>query len=303
MPQVLAERLWSAWERATALTWRPVDTAVAGYLLATAVLIAWNHPRVPAAGRLLALHAAGIGLVLLLARSEAARRPGAVWFWRHWYPLLYLPVCYKEMALLIPAIRRTDYDALLAQLDLAVWGVYPTLWLERFQQPWLTEFLQVLYTLFFPAILLVACRFWRQGRVEEFRLFAFAVSLGFVACYMGYFAVPVRGPRFRLADLHQAPLEGLWLFGPLRNALDWLESVHWDCFPSGHVALTLVAWWGARRLSTGLGRIYAVYAVLTMFSTVYLRYHYTVDLLAGALLAAAVAVTAAQVHAGSRKGA
>lgn len=303
MPQVLAERFWSAWTRAAALVWRPVDTLIVAYLLGTGLLIAWNHSRVPAAGPLLALHGAGIGLVLLLARSEATRRSGAPWFWRHWYPLVYLAACYKEMALLIPAIRRADYDALLARLDLAIWGVYPTLWLERWQQPWLTELLQLVYTLFFAAILLVAAILWRRGCIEEFRLYAFALSLGFLASFVGYFALPVRGPRFLLGHLHQTPLEGLWLFGALRHGLDWLESVHYDCFPSGHVAMTLVAWWGARRLSPALGRVYAAYTALMIFSTVYLRYHYTVDLLAGALLAAAVVAAATRAQGGPRKGA
>lgn len=303
MPQVLAERLWSAWVRAAAFVWRPVDTLFVAYLLATGLLIAFYHQKVPAAGPLLALHAAGIVLIVLLARSEAARRAGALWFWRHWYPLLYLPPCYREMALLIPAIRQTDFDVLLARLDLAIWGVYPTLWLERLTNPALTELLQVIYTLFFAAILLVGAMLWRRGRLEEFRLYAFSLSAGFLATYVGYFAVPVRGPRFLLAELHQAPLEGLWLFGPLRHGLDWLESIHYDCFPSGHVAMTLMAWWAARWLSPAWGRLYAVYAALMVFSTVYLRYHYTVDLLAGALLAAAVVAAAPRLYGGPRRGA
>ncbi len=271
---------------------------MAAYLLTTGLLIGWNYSRVPAAGPLLALHAAGIVLIGLLARSELTRRAGAVWFLRHWYPLLYLPACYKEMALLIPAIRRTDYDAVLARFDLALWGVHPTLWLESFQRPWLTEFLQVVYTLFFAAILVVAGILWRRRAIEEFRAYALAVSLGFLASFVGYFAVPVRGPRFLLADLYRTPLEGLWFFGPLRAGLDWLESVHYDCFPSGHVALTLIAWWGARRLSRGWGRLYAPYTALMVLATVYLRYHYTVDLLAGAALAAAVLAVTPQAAKG-----
>ena len=57
-----------------------------------------------------------------------------------------------------------------------------------------------------------------------------------------------------------------------------------DCFPSGHTEIALVvllyAWRFERRYFCGL-----LPAVgLLLFSTVYLRYHYVVDVLAGALL-------------------
>jgi len=296
MPEVLAERPWSAWARAAGLAWRPTDSLLAGYLLLTGLLVSWAHARIPAAALLLAWHVFGIAGIVALARSESWRTHGTVWWLRHWYPLLYLPACYREMALLIPAIRGTDYDAWLARLDYRIWGVHPTVWLERLHHPWLTEFLQLAYTLFFAAVVLVGGILWGRRQLEQFRYYAFVISLGFLSSFLGYFAVPVRGPRFFLGELHEAPLRGLWLFDALRHGLDWLESVHYDCFPSGHVAMTLIAWWGAARLSRRWSRIYAAYTAVMVFSTVYLRYHYTVDLLAGALLAAAVLAVAPRLY-------
>ena len=69
------------------------------------------------------------------------------------------------------------------------------------------------------------------------------------------------------------------------RTLDRLESAHYDCFPSGHTELTLLALWGSRMVSKRLFRIYFLYTPLIIFATVYLRYHYTVDVLAGAALA------------------
>ena len=72
----------------------------------------------------------------------------------------------------------------------------------------------------------------------------------------------------------------------MRTTLDRLESVHYDCFPSGHVELTIIASWSSRQISRWLFRVYLAYTLCIIFATVYLRYHYTVDLVAGALLAA-----------------
>ena len=65
-----------------------------------------------------------------------------------------------------------------------------------------------------------------------------------------------------------------------------LESAHYDCFPSGHGELKIIAWWSTRQISKRLFRVYLAHTPCIIFATVYLRYHCTVDLLAGALLAA-----------------
>lgn len=52
--------------------------------------------------------------------------------------------------------------------------------------------------------------------------------------------------------------------------------------------MTILAWWTARRISKRLSTIYLGYTALILLATVYLRYHYTVDLVAGGLLAALV---------------
>jgi membrane-associated phospholipid phosphatase len=271
--------------------WWAVDKLIAGYLAATAILIAAYLPQVPDAGLLLGLHAASVLLIAASAKEFSQPSKFQAVF-RHWYPLVYVGLCYKEMSVLIPAIRKTDLDAKVAQLDYRIWGAYPTVWLERLHNPWLTEFLQLAYTLFVPCVLLVAAVLWLQRRYPEFRCYAFIVSLGFLASYVGYFLVPVRGPRFFLAHLQHFKLYGVWLFGPMQRALDHLESAHYDCFPSGHTELTLIACWSSRRISMKLFGAYCVYSLLIVLATVYLRYHYTVDVLAGVILAATVLAAA-----------
>lgn len=296
MRQVLLERLGVGWTRAAGIAWWPVDSVATSYLLATGLLIAWHRTLVPVAPALLSLHLLAILTVFALARATRNRPHPILWWFRHWYPLLYIAASYREMAILIQCIRRLDYDAVMARWDLWLWGVYPTVWFERFYHPWLTEILQLTYTLFFFVVIGVGWLLWRKSNLQEFRYYSFLVTLGFLASYIGYFLVPVRGPRFLLAGLHRLPLEGLWLSSTLRHTLDVLESTHFDCFPSGHVALTLIACWGARRLARHLAWACGFYAVTMTFSTVYLRYHYTVDLIAGALLAAILLVAGPRLY-------
>ena len=259
-----------------------VDKLTLAYLAGTGALVAVYWNRLPGAPELLTLHfAAGVAIVL-----SSTRGGRAVWYFRHWYPLPLLASCYKEMAILIPAVRGVTTDQWLADLDFSIWHANPTVWLERVQTPALTDFLQVAYTLYVPAVVLVPWLLWRKRRFADFRYCAFLVSLGLLTSYIGYILVPARGPRFLLDHLQHLPLQGGWVVDVMRTTLDRLESVHYDCFPSGHVELTIIAWWSSRQISKRLSRVYLSYTLCIFFATVYLRYHYTVDLVAGALLAA-----------------
>ncbi len=139
--------------------------------------------------------------------------------------------------------------------------------------------------------MLTAFILWRQKRLNEFKFYAFLIASGFLLSYVGYFFVPARGPRFLLHDLQTYDLRGLWLFDHLRALLDRIESAHYDCFPSGHTEMTILAWWGSRSISPMLSRAMFVYTLGVIFATVYLRYHYTVDVMAGAIVAGALILT------------
>lgn len=285
MAEALSSRV-PAFEREVATAgWWPVDRLVCSYVLASALLIAVYWRQVPGAVWLVCLHIAAMA-ALAAAAGREAKEGSVLWLFRHWYPLLYISACYREMSILIPAIRGTDLDAAMARLDYAIWGVHPTVWLERVQAPWLTESLQIVYTLFLPGVLVVVGVLWLRKRMAEFRYNAFLVTLGFLVSYACYFLAPVRGPRFLLEPLQRLPLEGLWSFPFLRHWLDVLEAAHYDCLPSGHTEMILLVWWSSRQVSRNLFRAFGVYTLVMVVSTVYLRYHYTVDVAAGAVLAA-----------------
>jgi membrane-associated phospholipid phosphatase len=244
--------------------------------------------KVPEAPLLLLWHVVAIAVAVY----EIKRPNRTSWFFRNWYALPYVAACYKEMALFIPAVRRTDADLWLAELDLRIWHVHPSVWLERIQRPALTEVVQIAYTLFVPAVLLVPVLVWRRRRFADFQYLAFLIALGYLVSYIGYILVPARGPRFLLKHFQHIPLQGLWLFNAMQSTLDRLESAHYDCFPSGHTELTILAWWGSQLVSKPLFRAYFAYTLSIIFATVYLRYHYTVDVMAGAAVAAALILTA-----------
>lgn len=288
------------------LSLNPADKVAIAYLLLMALLITIFSYRINWWVFLLLGHALAIETVLLIAGWKMANTSSSVpsvsaalaRFVRGWYPVALIPLTYKELSYLIPLIHPRDFDAALAALDRRFFGVDPTVWLERFTWPALSEILQLTYSTYYLLPIILGVVLWRSERFETFHFWVFVVVLGFYLSYLGYIAVPAIGPRF-LPEIVQAqtmPLTGVWLFHPVRAMLDRAEGITRDCFPSGHTELTLLVLYYAQRFHRKTFWCLLPIGTGIIVSTVYLRYHYVVDVVAGALLTAAIVVTAKPLY-------
>jgi membrane-associated phospholipid phosphatase len=179
----------------------------------------------------------------------------------------------------VPALGLSSRDGLLLGLDRALWGETPAVLLAPSARPWLTELMSACYLsyhLYFHGALAYAL--WQpleKGR----RLFEWmftALSVGIA----GYLLVPAVGPLKALAGSFETPLTG----GPITALNDWVVqhgSAVYDVFPSLHVLMTCVLLEHDRREHPLCFKWMLPVAVGLLLSTVYLRYHYAIDLLAG----------------------
>jgi len=227
----------------------------------------------------------GFSLLLLLALfiSEAGRR------WRDintvrvlcdFSPVFFILVIFELLGWITPYVRL-DVDDLLIKIDMAVFGVHPTVGLEQFFIPWFADILALAYVsyYFIPLILIVFLYF--EGKEEEFSLTVATLLLGYYLCFIAYIAMPAIGPRFTLASLQRVPLEGGFILNSVINTLNALEGNQRDCFPSGHTQTVLISLWFAFRYKRRLFWVYLPVTIALIFSTVYLRYHYAIDIIAG----------------------
>ena len=280
----------------------PADKTVIIYILIiTTLVLIFNH-RIDLWWQLIAAHAFGIGAVLLIAKLERQARAKTYHriarFIRGWYPVALIPITYTELRYLIPLVHPRDYDPELAAIDYRIFGAHPTVWLERFTWPLLTEILQVIYATYYFFPIVLGAVLWRNGWFERYHFWVFVVAFGFYASYLGYITVPATGPRFLplVKDAQTFPLRGVWLFETIRKTLDEAEGITRDCFPSGHTEITLLVLYYARKFHRRtFWRLLPVASAL-IFSTVYLRYHYVVDIVAGALVALAIILTAKPIY-------
>ncbi|HKV42108.1 MAG TPA: phosphatase PAP2 family protein, partial [Blastocatellia bacterium] len=221
---------------------------------------------------------------------------------RFWYPLPLILLSYKELGYLIPRIHPHDMDRQLAAIDSRLFGVNPEVIFARLQSPALTLPLQLSYLCYYVFPVALGILLWRQRRFLSLQFLIFVILLGFYISYIGYIAVPAIGPRFFLSTTGIPPISG-HIVGSIRKSLDSMEGLTRDCFPSGHTELTLLILFTARRFHRRFFWIMLVPALMLIFATMYLQYHYVIDVVAGAILAAIIVLAANWLHAalGGRK--
>ena len=261
------------------------DVLTCGYLALIGLLATVFAERIPQWWWYPLTHATIILAFAMFLFKLPPTPTGWVLFLRWWYPALLIPPIFTELARLVHPINPVDIDPQLIAIDYALFGVHPTVWLEHWTVLWLTEYMQLAYVTFYFLPFVLCAPLYRQGQLLAFRISLCALLLGYYVSYVLYFLTPARGPRFYLESYQTMPLTGLWLTAPVQAILDGLEGVQRDAFPSGHTAIAVIVLVMAARYQARLFYPLVVVCTSLVVSTVYLRYHYVIDVIAGVLLA------------------
>jgi hypothetical protein len=184
-------------------------------------------------------------------------------------------------------VVRSWQDPAVLRLESAVFGVQPTVWLQRFVTPPLTEwmmFAYVIYVVIYPG--LAALIYFRRGEgaLEDY-LFALAATN--VVCFLGFMVFPIAGPLYHMPEAYTVPLKG-WFFTACGEYIR--HNVHeiGGSLPSPHCAIATVMWVMARRYVRPAFFVLAPVILSLYVSTFFLRYHYVTDSVAGIVTAALI---------------
>ncbi len=204
-----------------------------------------------------------------------------------YYVIVCIVVIFDGLGPLIRAVNPVDKDAVLIRFDRWLVGADPTVALERFATPLLSDVLTVFYSLYYfhPIVLgaLVALDDrTRPPASRDFDRYAFVMVFVFFVSYVGYFLVPAVGPRFTVT--HAGPLPRGAVARTIDDTLNKLERNKRDCFPSGHTMVVTAVLLEAARRSKKTFWVFLPFAVGLVLATVYCRYHYVADVLAGLAL-------------------
>ncbi|MYX27654.1 phosphatase PAP2 family protein [Streptomyces sp. SID8381] len=200
---------------------------------------------------------------------------------------------YPSLRWAVPLVHPGHCDHLLAAADRWLFaGHDPVPVLDRLVDPVTTAVMALAYACEWAPLLALGGFLWVRGRDREWS--DLLLGLVIVQClgYAGYLSLPAVGPWHGLAGRFTVPLGDV--LGIRRYYLAHSTGV--DAFPSLHVAtivlIALFAWRDCR----GLFWLTSPLLVVIPASTLYLRWHYVTDLVAGAAVAVLARACAPRVN-------
>lgn len=171
-------------------------------------------------------------------------------------------------------------DLFFYHADERLFGGQPSLLFSSYlPETWFSELMYFGYFSYYLIAFLIPFRFWHKHPEESSRAF-FVVLCAFYIYYAIYIIVPVAGPQFFLNE-RLAKVPSGYFFSHVIHYIQMFGEKPTGAFPSSHVGIStvvlLLTFSKARYI---FWKIIPLYLVL-VFSTVYIKAHYLVDVLAG----------------------
>jgi membrane-associated phospholipid phosphatase len=264
---------------------RRSECVIVAFLIYAAVSAAILPVRPPVRPVTIALNAGILACYALLVYADRLRRREFLSVVRDWFPLVLVLLAYRQMGWF--ALPMTEHP-----LENS-WVVWDRLLLRgggrqaiEFLGPVLPAILEISYALVYtlgPFGVAVVYLYRRRERVDAF-LFPFLLAV--LLCYAQFPYWPSEPPRTIF------PGEDFPTYDTVFRRFNWWMlggyGIHTSVFPSAHVAGAFSAFFGMRIAlpeHKWVARFLLVMAILIATATVYGRYHYLADALAGFAMA------------------
>ncbi len=209
------------------------------------------------------------------------------------FPALLLLVAYRESGLLLTPDSSHHLDYVFIRWDRSLLQNQVAQAILQAAAPWLQHYLELAYLLCYPLVPLGVAAIHlgpRRNKGSESPAgvqiatddFWSAVLLATLFCFAVYPFFPLTPPRVLFGNIPGPHVEPL-----LRRLNFWLldhYSVQACIFPSGHVAAATAVALAVRKHVPRFGPLFILLAVSVALATVYGRYHYAADAVAGALV-------------------
>jgi membrane-associated phospholipid phosphatase len=254
------------------------------YLGAILFLLLWFGRGEPGVLWRVMFHVVFLAVGVLLLWLNVLHPGRFILFCRTWYvPFLYL-FLFEEVGKMIHLIQPHFFDSWVLSFESQLFRGYPTVWLQRLANPWLTELMSLCYMSYYFLIPILGLNLYIHREWNRLSDFILTNHATFFFCFLHYLFLPVAGPIFvpEVLPFELALLRG----GPFTVFEQWLffkGAIQGGAFPSSHVAVAVVVLIFAIRYGK-YPHAFAATVTGLAISTVYNGYHYGVDVLYGVMI-------------------
>ncbi len=173
-------------------------------------------------------------------------------------------------------------DPYLVAWDEWIFGYQPSIrFSEMANHPIFSELMFLAYFSYYlmPFIAFVAIWVYKRTYFEKF---SFLILSGYFTYYLLFICIPAAGPQFYFTPpLNQIETSGF--FGMLVKLIQKYGEAPTAAFPSSHIGISVMLLILLFRNFKKLAVLFLPFCLLLIFSTVYIKAHYFVDILAGIL--------------------
>lgn len=204
-------------------------------------------------------------------------------FVRIFFPLILLAYLYKETDYLNNLIFPENLDIFFSRIEEGLFATQPSYWFAQICNS--NIFAELMYFGYFSYYLLLAgipLYFYFKRETKTAEQLVFMLSNSFLIYYILFIILPVAGPQFYFTDWVIIP--GGYLFGPIMKTIQANGEAPTAAFPSSHVSICLMVLMFCYKYSRKLLMVIIPIATLLILSTVYIRAHYVIDVIAAIAL-------------------
>jgi membrane-associated phospholipid phosphatase len=196
------------------------------------------------------------------------------------YPLILIIFFYELAGHQIHLFFNGFFDKYILLIENAIFSVHPTIWLERFNHPLVTDWMMFAYSGYVLLIPLTAGHLYITKKYRESENMVLSLLLSFFICYIIFSIFPVLGPRFVMADQYTVTYHS-YIFKHITDLLEAKVMLYGGAFPSAHCSAATVMLILSYRYDRKLF-YWILPVIITLYiSTIYGRYHYPLDVVAG----------------------
>ena len=190
---------------------------------------------------------------------------------------------YKETAMLNTLIFP-KIDEFLSNLDQNIFNFQPSIeFSKHFNSLFFSELFYFGYFCYYllPLVVFGVLYKFLPQKIEEF---GFILISSFLLYYFIFIIIPAEGPQFYFT-FPDNYIEAQGIFGNAIKLIQKNGEAPTAAFPSSHVGISwIVIFWLYQNLRKSV-KYFLPFVILLMFSTVYIKAHYFVDVVAGFLTA------------------
>lgn len=233
--------------------------------------------------RIIALHLIALFCFIIIYRLKSHSEIFLVI--ASWMPLLLIFYFYQSAGVLSRSLHSKTFDNCIIDFEKKIFGkYYPCLWLsDQLDFYWLSEYLHFCYFSYFLLLYGIPFYFYIHQQYYLFYQFEYAQLLVLLPSFLMHSLVPVLSPRTIYEKIPDALRRGP-LYRLVHHAVT-MGSAEGTAFPSTHVGTGTLVILVSLYFHTPFFLMVIPIALGLVLATIYGRFHYVVDLIAGVVMA------------------